>query len=208
MGKIIGIDLGTTNSCVAIMEGNTTKVIENAEGARTTPSIIAYQEDGEVLVGERAARACRAGARRSGSRVARRGARAPRCRSACESGDPHARALRPARRERGNPPRERARDRRPHRRPTRTRRSASSRGSTGATGSAAAGAKMPPSVRCGRGPMRRASSSRRRALSRSTATSGPRGSVGCPTAACCSLRCSPAGSCAASTMAASRCTRT
>ena len=46
MGKIIGIDLGTTNSCVAIMEGNTTRVIENAEGARTTPSIIAYQEDG------------------------------------------------------------------------------------------------------------------------------------------------------------------
>ena len=51
MAKIIGIDLGTTNSCVAIMEGNTTKVIENSEGARTTPSIIAYQEDGEVLVG-------------------------------------------------------------------------------------------------------------------------------------------------------------
>jgi len=51
MGKIIGIDLGTTNSCVAIMEGNTTKVIENSEGARTTPSIIAYQEDGEILVG-------------------------------------------------------------------------------------------------------------------------------------------------------------
>ena len=51
MGRIIGIDLGTTNSCVAIMEGNTPKVIENAEGARTTPSIIAYQEDGEVLVG-------------------------------------------------------------------------------------------------------------------------------------------------------------
>jgi molecular chaperone DnaK len=51
MGKIIGIDLGTTNSCVAIMEGNTTKVIENSEGTRTTPSIIAYQEDGEILVG-------------------------------------------------------------------------------------------------------------------------------------------------------------
>ena len=51
MAKIIGIDLGTTNSCVAIMEGNTTKVIENSEGARTTPSIIAYQEDGEILVG-------------------------------------------------------------------------------------------------------------------------------------------------------------
>ena len=56
MAKIIGIDLGTTNSCVAIMEGNTTKVIENAEGARTTPSIVAYQEDGEVLVGAPAKR--------------------------------------------------------------------------------------------------------------------------------------------------------
>ena len=56
MGKIIGIDLGTTNSCVAIMEGNTTKVIENAEGTRTTPSIIAYMEDGEVLVGAPAKR--------------------------------------------------------------------------------------------------------------------------------------------------------
>jgi molecular chaperone DnaK len=56
MGKIIGIDLGTTNSCVSIMEGNTTKVIENAEGARTTPSIVAYQEDGEVLVGAPAKR--------------------------------------------------------------------------------------------------------------------------------------------------------
>ena len=56
MGKIIGIDLGTTNSCVAVMEGNTTKVIENSEGARTTPSIVAYQEDGEVLVGASAKR--------------------------------------------------------------------------------------------------------------------------------------------------------
>ena len=56
MGKMIGIDLGTTNSCVAVMEGNTAKVIENAEGARTTPSIIAYQEDGEVLVGASAKR--------------------------------------------------------------------------------------------------------------------------------------------------------
>jgi molecular chaperone DnaK len=51
MGKIIGIDLGTTNSCVSVMEGNTTKVIENAEGARTTPSIVAYMEDGEIRVG-------------------------------------------------------------------------------------------------------------------------------------------------------------
>src|SRR5512132_916288 len=51
MSKIIGIDLGTTNSCVAIMEGGQPKVIENSEGARTTPSIVAYQDDGEVLVG-------------------------------------------------------------------------------------------------------------------------------------------------------------
>src|SRR3954471_19668023 len=56
MAKIIGIDLGTTNSCVAIMEGNNVKVIENSEGARTTPSIVAYQEDGEVLVGASAKR--------------------------------------------------------------------------------------------------------------------------------------------------------
>src|SRR5881227_1293693 len=56
MGRIIGIDLGTTNSCVAIMEGNTPKVIENSEGARTTPSIVAYLDDGEVLVGASAKR--------------------------------------------------------------------------------------------------------------------------------------------------------
>src|ERR1041384_7347320 len=56
MGKIIGIDLGTTNSCVAIMENGQPKVIENAEGARTTPSIIAYQDDGEILVGAPAKR--------------------------------------------------------------------------------------------------------------------------------------------------------
>jgi molecular chaperone DnaK len=56
MGKIIGIDLGTTNSCVAIMENGKTKVIENAEGARTTPSIIAYMEEGEILVGAPAKR--------------------------------------------------------------------------------------------------------------------------------------------------------
>jgi len=56
MGKIIGIDLGTTNSCVALMEGGQIKVIENAEGARTTPSIVAYMEDGEILVGAPAKR--------------------------------------------------------------------------------------------------------------------------------------------------------
>ncbi|RCW73000.1 molecular chaperone DnaK [Pseudorhodoferax soli] len=56
MARIIGIDLGTTNSCVSIIEGNTPKVIENSEGARTTPSIVAYQEDGEVLVGASAKR--------------------------------------------------------------------------------------------------------------------------------------------------------
>ncbi len=56
MGKIIGIDLGTTNSCVAILEGGQPKVIENSEGGRTTPSIIAYMEDGEILVGAPAKR--------------------------------------------------------------------------------------------------------------------------------------------------------
>ncbi|GLK83274.1 molecular chaperone DnaK [Ancylobacter defluvii] len=56
MSKVIGIDLGTTNSCVAVMEGSTPKVIENAEGARTTPSIVAFTEDGERLVGQPAKR--------------------------------------------------------------------------------------------------------------------------------------------------------
>ena len=56
MGKIIGIDLGTTNSCVAVMDGNQTRVLENAEGDRTTPSIIAYTQDGEILVGQPAKR--------------------------------------------------------------------------------------------------------------------------------------------------------
>ena len=56
MGKIIGIDLGTTNSCVAVLEGKDARVIENAEGDRTTPSIVAYTDDGEVLVGQSAKR--------------------------------------------------------------------------------------------------------------------------------------------------------
>ncbi|MEW5887939.1 MAG: molecular chaperone DnaK [Pseudomonadota bacterium] len=56
MGKIIGIDLGTTNSCVAVMEGGKPKVIENSEGSRTTPSVVAYTEDGEILVGAPAKR--------------------------------------------------------------------------------------------------------------------------------------------------------
>ena len=51
MGKIIGIDLGTTNSCVSVLDGGSAKVIENAEGDRTTPSIIAFAADGEILVG-------------------------------------------------------------------------------------------------------------------------------------------------------------
>jgi molecular chaperone DnaK len=56
MSKVIGIDLGTTNSCVAVMDGKTPKVIENAEGMRTTPSIVAFTDDGERLVGQPAKR--------------------------------------------------------------------------------------------------------------------------------------------------------
>src|ERR1700734_2156946 len=56
MAKVIGIDLGTTNSCVAVMEGSTPKVIPNAEGANTTPSIVAFTESGERLVGQAAKR--------------------------------------------------------------------------------------------------------------------------------------------------------
>ena len=50
MGKIIGIDLGTTNSCVSVLEGGKPRVIENVEGGRTTPSVVAYTEDNEILV--------------------------------------------------------------------------------------------------------------------------------------------------------------
>ena len=56
MAKVIGIDLGTTNSCVAVMDGKDARVIENAEGARTTPSMIAFAEDDERLVGQAAKR--------------------------------------------------------------------------------------------------------------------------------------------------------
>ncbi|MDD4013863.1 MAG: Hsp70 family protein, partial [Candidatus Omnitrophica bacterium] len=56
MGKVIGIDLGTTNSCVSVMEGKEPKVIPNAEGTRTTPSIVAFSKNGEILVGQAAKR--------------------------------------------------------------------------------------------------------------------------------------------------------
>ena len=56
MSKIIGIDLGTTNSCVAIMEGSQAKVLENAEGARTTPSVVAFTDEKEKLIGQPAKR--------------------------------------------------------------------------------------------------------------------------------------------------------
>ena len=56
MTKVIGIDLGTTNSCVAVMDGDKARVIENSEGQRTTPSVVAFTEDGERLIGQTARR--------------------------------------------------------------------------------------------------------------------------------------------------------
>ena len=56
MGRVIGIDLGTTNSCVAVMDGDKARVIENSEGDRTTPSVVAFGKDDEVLVGQTAKR--------------------------------------------------------------------------------------------------------------------------------------------------------
>jgi molecular chaperone DnaK len=78
MSKIIGIDLGTTNSCVAIMDGKTPKVIENAEGARTTPSVVAFLEDGERLVGQPARRHCLARSRFAVGRSDRPALQGPR----------------------------------------------------------------------------------------------------------------------------------
>ena len=56
MAKVIGIDLGTTNSCIAVMDGSSARVIENAEGSRTTPSVVAFADDGQALVGQTAKR--------------------------------------------------------------------------------------------------------------------------------------------------------
>ena len=71
MGKIIGIDLGTTNSCVAVMEGGEATVIANAEGARTTPSVVGFTKDGERLVGQAAKRQAVANPKRTVSSIKR-----------------------------------------------------------------------------------------------------------------------------------------
>ena len=91
MSKIIGIDLGTTNSCVSIMEGGKPKVIENSEGTRTTPSIVAYQEDGEVLVGASAKRQAVTNPRNTLYAVKRHGRDGER-----DRGEQHAQARGPA----------------------------------------------------------------------------------------------------------------
>ena len=79
MGKIIGIDLGTTNSCVAVMEGGQPTVIANTEGARTTPSVVAFTKTGERLVGEPAKRQAVTNAERTISSIKR---------AECPSGTP------------------------------------------------------------------------------------------------------------------------
>ena len=80
MGKIIGIDLGTTNSCVAVMEGGNPNVITNSEGARTTPSVVAFQKDGERIVGQVAKRQAVTNADRTIMSIKRKRAY---CRSSC-----------------------------------------------------------------------------------------------------------------------------
>ena len=72
MGRTIGIDLGTTNSCVAVMEADRARVIENREGARTTPSVVAFAKDGKLLVGEVARRQAAVNADRTVTSVKRR----------------------------------------------------------------------------------------------------------------------------------------
>jgi molecular chaperone DnaK len=106
MAKVIGIDLGTTNSCVAVMEGAAPRVIENAEGARTTPSIVAFTADGERLVGQPAKRQAVTnpeytffaikrliGRRFDDTRSSRPTMATPGCRGAMPSGSPRRKSL-------------------------------------------------------------------------------------------------------------------